>query len=309
MTGTHDKIPLIVVAGTNASGKSSLGIELAKKYNGEIISADSRQIFKGFDLCCGKVTEEERAIVPHHMLDICEAGTPYSVSDYQKRVYELIPQIAARGRLPFIVGGTGLYIDAVVKGYNFTDEKIDPAFRRELDKKTTEELQAMLSEDAREYLRENNSDFNNKRRLIRVVEKERCDSPLQTKSEPMFDALQIGVTWPKEQLHERIDERLATRLEQGMVEEISSYLDGGGDPEVLYGLGLEYKHIAWYVEGRYASLEEFSEALSRAIKQFARRQMKWFKRNEKLNWIDMSGDSFEEACGLIDAFLEGRRAR
>ena len=125
----------------------------------------------------------------------------------------------------------------------------------------------------------------------------------------MFDALQIGVTWPKEQLHERIDERLATRLEQGMVEEISSYLDGGGDPEVLYGLGLEYKHIAWYVEGRYASLEEFSEALSRAIKQFARRQMKWFKRNEKLNWIDMSGDSFEEACGLIDAFLEGRRAR
>ena len=231
------------------------------------------------------------------------------MSDYQKRVYELIPQIAARGRLPFIVGGTGLYIDAVVKGYNFTDEKIDPAFRRELDKKTTEELQAMLSEDAREYLKENNSDYNNKRRLIRAVEKERCDSPLQTKSEPMFDALQIGVTWPKEQLHARIDERLATRLEQGMVEEISSYLDGGGDPEVLYGLGLEYKHIAWYVEGRYASLEEFSEALSRAIKQFARRQMKWFKRNEKLNWIDMSGDSFEEACGLIDAFLEGRQAR
>lgn len=309
MTGTNDKIPLIVVAGTNASGKSSLGIELAKKYNGEIISADSRQIFKGFDLCCGKVTEEEKAIVPHHMLDICEVGTPYSVSDYQERVYELIPQIAERGHLPFIVGGTGLYIDAVVKGYNFTDEVIDPDFRRELDKKTTQELQAMLSEDARDYLKDNNSDFNNKRRLIRIVEKERCDSPLSTQSEPLFDALQLGVTWPREQLHERIDERLAKRLEQGMVGEVANYLENGGDPEVLYGLGLEYKHIAWYVEGRYSSLEEFSEDLSRAIKQFARRQIKWFKRNKDLNWIDMTGDSFKEACKLIDAFLEERNIR
>ena len=309
MTGIHDRIPLIVVAGTNASGKSSLGIELAKKYNGEIISADSRQIFKGFDLCCGKVTEEERTEVPHHMLDVCEVGTPYSVSDYQEAVYRLIPQIAARGHLPFIVGGTGLYIDAVVKGYSFTDEVIDPGFRSELDKKTTQELQDMLSDEARKYLKENNSDYNNKRRLIRIVEKERGDSPLRTESEPRFDALQLGVTWPKEKLHERIDERLSMRLEQGMVGEVSGYLEAGGDPEVLYGLGLEYKHIAWYVEGRYSSMEEFTEDLSRAIKQFARRQMKWFKRNKELNWIDMSGDSIEEASRLIDAFLEERRTR
>lgn len=304
----EQNIPLIVVSGTNASGKSSLGIRLAEKYNGEIISADSRQIFEGFDLCCGKVTAEERQIVPHHMLDLCPVGTPYSVSDYQKAVYELIPEIAGRGHLPFIVGGTGLYIDAVVKGYNFTEEEIDPEFRRELDAKTTEELQAMLSPDAREMLRDNNSDYNNKRRLIRIIEKESGANPLRTESEPLFDALQIGVTWPKERLAERIDERLKLRIEQGMFDEVRAYLDAGGDPEVLYGLGLEYKHIAWYIEGKYSSQEEFELHMSRAIKQFARRQMKWFKRNTAIHWIDMTGDYYEEACVLIDTFLGNRPA-
>ena len=140
------KIPVIVISGTNASGKSSLGIELAKQYNGEIISADSRQIFRNFDLCCGKVTGEEKAMVPHHMIDICNIGDSFSVSDYQKQVYELIPQIIERGRLPFIVGGTGLYIDSIVKGYDFADETIDSAYRKELDEKSIVELQSIILE-------------------------------------------------------------------------------------------------------------------------------------------------------------------
>src|SRR5699024_263586 len=117
---------------------------------------DSRQIFKNFDLCCGKVTAEEKAIVPHHMIDICDIGDNFSVSDYQEKVYELIPQIIGRGKLPFIVGGTGLYIDAVVKGYDFAEETIDFEYRKELEGKTIKELQALLSEDAVELLKNNN---------------------------------------------------------------------------------------------------------------------------------------------------------
>lgn len=299
----ESKIPLIVISGTNASGKSSLGIELAKKYNGEIISADSRQIFKNFDLCCGKVTMEEKALVPHHMIDICNIEDSFSVSDYQKQVYALIPQIIARGKLPFIVGGTGLYIDAVVKGYNFENEIIDPEFRRELEKKSVTELQSMLTVTAVEFLSKNNSDFNNKRRLIRIIEKEKSGSPLSTNNNPLFNVLQIGVTWPKELLYKRIDERLANRIDQGMIDEVTNYLKSGGNPKYLYSLGLEYKYITWYIGGKYTSIEEFSLEMSHAIKRFAKQQINWFKRNHSIHWVDMTQDYFSESCDLIDEFL------
>lgn len=295
--------PVIVISGTNASGKSSLGIQLAKRFNGEIISADSRQIFKNFDLCCGKVTKEEMSIVPHHMIDICNIGDLFSVSDYQEHVYELIPQIIKRGRLPFIVGGTGLYIDAITKGYDFKDEVIDTKYRKELDTKSISELQAMLSVNAVELLKNNNSDFNNKRRLIRIIEKERNGNPLSVDNRPLFDVLQIGVTWPKELLHKRIDDRLATRINQGMIDEVRNYIMNGKNPEYLYSLGLEYKYIAWYVEGKYSSMDEFISEMSRAIKAFAKQQVKWFKRNSTIHWVDMTQDYFSESCNLIDKFL------
>lgn len=299
----YSEIPVIVISGTNASGKSSLGIELAQKYNGEIISADSRQIFNDFDLCCGKVNAEEKAIVPHHMIDICTIGDYYSVSDYQKQVRELIPQIHARGKLPFIVGGTGMYIDAVVKGFSFEAEEPDPEYRSMLEQKSISELQAMLSEASVQYLIGNHSDYNNKRRLIRVLEKERSGNSLLPNNHPLEHVLQLGVTWPKEKLHERIDQRLEMRLQQGMLEEVRSYLAQGGNPQYLYDLGLEYKYIAWYLEGKYATIEEFSAAMSCAIKQFAKRQVKWFRRNPDIHWIDMTEDFFSESCELIDAFL------
>ncbi len=299
----EQKPAVIVISGTNASGKSALGIELAKKYNGEIISADSRQIFRKFDLCCGKVTAEERAAVPHHMLDLCEIGTPFSVSDYQAKVYARIPEILARGNLPFVVGGTGLYIDAVTKGYRFEEETIDPDFRRGLEEKSVAQLQNMLSPEAARRLRENHSDYHNKRRLIRVIEKEKNGTDLSPDNARRFRVLQIGVTWPKEKLQKRIDDRLAIRLRQGMVDEVREYLAAGGDPEHLYSLGLEYKYIAWYLEGRYASVEEFSAELSRAIWQFARRQMKWFRRNPEIHWVDMEHEPFAQACRLIEPFL------
>ena len=286
------KYPVIVIVGTNASGKSSLGIDLAKKYHGEIISADSRQIFRGFDLCCGKVTMEERNVVPHHMIDICDIEKMFSVSEYQSRVYKLIPEIVNRGKIPFIVGGTGLYIDAIVKGYKFDQEVIDYEYRRELETKSIAELQSMLSELSRILLKNNNSDYNNKRRLIRIIEKEKSGNSLQICNNPLFNTLQIGVTWPKKELEKRIDIRLTNRIEQGMIDEIRNYLDNNGNPEKLYNLGLEYKYIAWYIEGKYKTIDEFFIEMSRAIKRFAKQQIKWFKRDTSIHWLDMTKDYF-----------------
>lgn len=295
---------IIVIAGTNASGKSALGIELAKKYSGEIISADSRQIYKGFDLCCGKVTKEEQAAVPHHLLDICEIGDSYSVTDYQKKVYSLVPQIIAQGHIPFIVGGTGLYISSVVNGYEFKDENLDLDFRKELETKSLEDLQKMLPPKAISYLNGNVSDMNNKRRIIRLLERIRNGEDLAAHNQPRFSALQLGVTWEKELLNKRIDERLRNRIDQGMIEEVRQYLDAGHPPEWLCNLGLEYRYITWYVIGKYSSFEEFYNDLSLAIKKFAKRQITWFKRDRSIHWLDMEHDAFAQACELIESFFD-----
>lgn len=294
---------IIVIAGTNASGKSALGIELAKKYHGEIISADSRQIYEGFDLCCGKVTKEEREAVPHHLLDVCRIGEPYSAADYQKDVYAVVPQIIQRGHIPFIIGGTGLYISSVVHGYTFKEEAFDAEFRKELERKSLEELQGMLPANGLAYLRNNPSDVNNKRRVIRALERIRNGEDLCPHNHPRFSALQLGVRWEKEILDHRIDERLSLRLDQGMLEEVRQYLSAGGNPEHLYRLGLEYRYITWYLSGKYDSFETFHHELSHAIKQFAKRQVTWFKRDQSIHWLDMQSDSLIQASQLIDAFL------
>lgn len=294
---------VIVIAGPNASGKSSLAIELAKRYNGEILSADSRQVYKGFDLCSGKVTKEEMEIIPHHMINICNVGDDYSVSEYQKAVYELIPQIISRGHIPLLVGGTGLYISSVVYGYQFEKELQDSEFRKELEEKSVEELQKMLPREALEYFNGNRSDLYNKRRLIRVLERLRSGEKLEQRNHPIFNTLQLGVRWKKEILHQRIEERLMDRLNKGMVEEVRNYLNDGFPPDELYRLGLEYRYISRYVEGKYTSFDEFYQDLLQAIKRFAKRQMIWFKRDKTIHWLDMENDGLAQASMLIDSFL------
>ncbi len=297
---------IITIVGTNASGKSSIGIELAKEFNGEIISADSRQVFKGFDLCCGKVTEAEAKIVPHHMIDIVEIGIPFTVADYQRQTYDLIRDIEMRNKIPFIVGGTGLYINSVIYGYQFADEKIDLEYRNYLNELDVHDLQRLLPKDIYNYLSVNNSDFNNKRRLIRYLEKDRNGetfSPNNGVFEEKYDTLQIGITWPKEILYQRIEERLRKRIEEGMIGEVEEYLNNGGDPQVLYDLGLEYRYIMWFVTGKYNSLDEFFKEMSTAIKQFSKRQIKWFKRDKSIHWLNMEKDYMIEARTLINTFL------
>lgn len=297
------KIKLITVVGTNASGKSELGIRLAQHFNGEILSADSRQIFRGFDLCCGKVTAEERALVPHHMLDLRSLGESYSVADFQSECYRLIPEIHGRGRVPFLVGGTGLYVSAVVQGYNMMQGEPDPALRAELEEKSLEELYALLPPSTLEVLMENPSDRKNKRRLIRLVEKARAGGSSEG-NQPRYDCLQLGLTWPMEVLQQRIDLRLEKRLQEGMVDEVRDYLRDGGDPQALIDLGLEYRFIYRYLTGCYADEAEFKAALSTAIRQFSKRQLTWFRRDRSIRWLDGSSDYHAEAIRLTEEFLQ-----
>ncbi len=294
---------IVALVGTNASGKSAAGIELAKTFNGEIVSADSRQIYKGFDLCCGKVTREEARAVPHHLLDVRNIGEEFSVFDYQQLAYSAISQILRRGRLPFVVGGTGLYVSSVADGYVLSGKPPRTEERARLAERPIEELRGMLTPEAREYLASNPSDWQNKRRILRVLEKAAGGEQLRPRNEPRYDVLQLGVTWPRETLHKRIDERLDARIAQGMIGEVREYLENGGDKRVLYDLGLEYRHILLYLTGEYPSMEAFRQELSREIKRFAKRQMTWFKKNPAIHWLDMQGDCLDQAGGLIREFL------
>lgn len=290
---------LIVVLGTNASGKSGLGVELALRYHGEIISADSRQVFRGLNLGSGKITAEEMRGVPHHLLDVRDAGDFFSMADFQRLAYAAIDGVLARGNAPFLVGGTGLYVDAVADGYVFSDTMPNLDYRRELETYDTETLYAML----KRIQPDTEVDPRNRNRVMRLLEKHRDGDDAEPGKQARYDVLRLGVTWPRDELRSRIDERLDTRLAQGMVDEVRELMQRGVSQEFLLKLGLEYRFITRYLTGEISSLEEMKRLLSIAIKQFAKRQMTWFRRNGSIHWLDMHGDPVGEACALIDAFM------
>ena len=295
------KLPkIIAVVGTNASGKSALGIELAKKYNAEIISADSRQVFRGLDLGSGKVTPEEMQGVVHHMIDVREPNEFYSMADFQRLSYQYIEEIRGRGKLPMIVGGTGLYVDSVLDGYLLSDREPDLAYRAELEKLSTPELYEMLLTLKPDV----DVEKNNRNRVMRIIERIHDGDDAVPGKEARYESLRLGVSWPREVLSERIDERLERPLEQGMIEEVQGLMDRGATTEFLLGLGLEYRFITQYLTGEIPDKQEMLDKLAIAIKQFAKRQMTWFRRNKDIVWLDMSGDFFDQACSAIDAFLK-----
>ena len=294
------RLPKVVaVVGTNASGKSALGIALAKKYDAEIISADSRQVFRGLDLGSGKVTPEETQGVPHHLIDVREPNEFFSMADFQRMAYQAIDDIRGRGRLPMIVGGTGLYVDSVLDGYLLSDKEPDLAYRAELEKLTTPQLYDMLLELKPDVQVEKN----NRNRVMRIIERIHDGDDATPGKQARFESLRLGVSWPREVLGRRIDERLERRLEQGMIEEVQRLMDEGATTEFLLGLGLEYRFITQYLIGEIPDRQAMLDKLAIAIKQFAKRQMTWFRRNPEIVWLDMSGDAFDQACTAIDAFL------
>ncbi|MDY3279869.1 MAG: tRNA (adenosine(37)-N6)-dimethylallyltransferase MiaA [Eubacteriales bacterium] len=291
---------LIVIAGTNASGKSGLGVELASRYGGEIVSADSRQVFRGLDLGSGKITPQEMRGVPHHLIDVCQPGDFFSMADFQRLAYAAIDGIQARGKLPFLVGGTGLYVDAVAEGYELSDRAPDLALRAELETHTTPELYQMLQEK----LPGTEIDPKNRNRVMRALERLAADDYHPGKRQPRYEVLKLGVSWDRETLKQRIDERLERRLRDGMVQEVQGLLDAGVSREFLMKLGLEYRYLTRYLDGKL-TYEQMVLELGNAIKKFAKRQVTWFKKDPAIHWLDMRADPAAQAAALIDRFLDG----
>ncbi|HEY6781536.1 MAG TPA: tRNA (adenosine(37)-N6)-dimethylallyltransferase MiaA [Thermoleophilaceae bacterium] len=293
----------MAVVGTNSSGKSALGIELARRVGGEVVSADSRQVYRGLDLGTGKVTSAEMAGVPHHLLDVVDPGEPFSLAAYQRLAYAAIDALVERAVTPLLVGGSGLYARAVVEGYQLVDAEPDPARRAELQSWNDERLLAELERldpTAAEQL-----DLPNRRRLVRAVEiaeagHVRADT---RRRQPRYRTLLLGLTWPRPVLDERIATRLRARMDAGLVAEVEGLLAAGVEADFLEGLGLEYRFTIRYLRGEYASEDELFEHANRAVCRFARRQLSWFRRDEEIVWLDCDGDYVEQAAGLVERFL------
>lgn len=289
---------LIVIAGTNASGKSSLGVQMAARFGGEVISADSRQVFQRLDLGSGKITKEEMNGVPHHLIDVCQPGDFFSMADFQKLAYEAIDDILSRGKVPFLVGGTGLYVNAVADGYELSDRAPDLALRAHLETFETPRLYEMLLEK----LPDTEIDPKNRNRVMRALERIAADDYHPGKRTPRYETLKIGVSWDRETLKQRIDERLERRLEQGMVKEVEDLLKDGCSEEFLMKLGLEYRYLTRYIKGEMG-YDQMVLELGNAIKKFAKRQVTWFKKDQDIHWLNMHQIPAEEAAELIETFL------
>lgn len=289
MSPLPDGFDLICVLGPTASGKTRYAVALARELGGEIISGDSRQVYRGMDIGTGKDLEEYGG-VPYHLIDIADAGTRYNIYQYQRDFEQAYRSIVERGRVPILCGGSGLYLEAATCGYNLPDVPPDPALRAELEKLPTEELIARY-----ETLRtpHNTTDYDTRQRLIRALEIAIWEEthPVRKTGFLPKNTRYIGISVSREERNARIDRRLKERLDAGLVEEVRGLLDGGLTPEDLIYYGLEYKYVTLYLTGSLA-YEEMVSRLQTAIHQFAKRQMTWFRGMErkgiKIEWITPS---------------------
>lgn len=290
---------LVVILGTNASGKSDLGLRLAGAFGGEVISADSRQVYRGLDLGSGKITPAQAAAVKHHLIDVAEVSEYYSLAQYQRAAYAAIDSIAGAGKLPFLVGGTGLYISAIVQGYQLVDVPPNDLLRAQLESLPLPELVARLERADPEAARR--IDQSNPRRLIRALEIAAAGSASAAprQNAPRYDCLQLGLTWPRAILVARIEARLRDRLAKGLIEEVAGLRARGVSDLRLEKLGLEYRYVTRYLRRELKTLEELRCQLGIAIRQFAKEQLTWFKRDPSIIWLDPCGDYFHEACARL----------
>ena len=289
-----EKYDLVSIVGPTACGKTSLAVELALSVPGaEIISADSRQVYRGMDIGTGKdIAEYTRGdvTVPSHLLDIVDAGEKYNLFEFQRDFLAAYEDIRNRGAYPIMCGGSGLYVESVLKGYRLLPVPENPALRAKLEEKSLEELTALLATYKQLH---NNTDTDNKKRAIRAIEIEEYyrTCPVEERYFPQINALTIGVQVDREVRRERISRRLLERLDCGMVDEVRGLLDSGLQPDQLIYYGLEYKYLTLYLTGAMG-YDEMLSGLEIAIHQFAKRQMTWFRGMEKrgvdIHWVDAS---------------------
>ncbi len=282
---TKPKTKILVVVGPTTSGKTPLAVKLARSFNGEVVSADSRQVYKGLDLGSGKVTREDMHGVPHHMLDVASPKRIFSVAQFQKMAEIATQEIAERGNVPIICGGSGFYIQALVDSTAFPEAPPDHKLRDRLEKKPTEELCRILRKlDRRRY---NEIDKHNRVRLIRAIEitKALGKVPRLRIPDGTYDPLFIGIVPDPEVLREKIHRRLRLRLRQGMINEVVRLHNDGVSWKRLEDLGLEYRYVSYFLQNKM-NRAEMIEQLEAEIWKFSKRQMVWFKRDTRIHWFN-----------------------
>ncbi len=306
------RAPLVVIVGPTAAGKTALSIELAEASGGEIVSADSRQIYRGMDIGTAKATAGERARVPHHLLDVVAPDQVLSLAEYQTMAYAAIAGIHARGRLPFLVGGTGQYIHAVIEGWRIPEVAPQPELRAELEAKARAEgakalhdWLAVLDPSAASHI-----DYRNVRRVIRALEvclvTGRPITELQRKNPPPYTILQLGVTCPRPELYARIDARVHRMIEAGLVDEVRRLVDAGYDWELPAMTGLGYRQIGEYLRDE-VTLDEAVARIKKGTRRFVQQQYNWFRLEDPaIHWVD---PGVMQAGDQIDPWLISVRAR
>lgn len=298
---------LLTITGPTACGKTSLAAELAYQLGGEIISADSRQVFRGMDIGTGKDLADYHlhgTDIPYHLIDIHEAGYEYNVYQFQNDFIRAYGDIVSRGRQPILCGGTGMYIEAVVSGYQLADAPVDPDFRKRMEVYSDEQLTERLAS----YIKlHNHTDTEDRDRLLRALEIQEYhrQHPDRYPHMPEVEHCIVCVTYPRAVVIERIGVRLRQRLEEGMVDEVRRLLDAGVPETRLLRYGLEYKHLTRYLKGE-CRYDEMYENLYTDIRRFAKRQMTWFRRMERqgipLHWLDGTLPFEEKVAQVLKLF-------
>ncbi|MBW2631666.1 MAG: tRNA (adenosine(37)-N6)-dimethylallyltransferase MiaA [Deltaproteobacteria bacterium] len=284
---------LIAILGPTASGKTRIAAMLAKDLRSEVISADSRQVYRGMDLGTGKDTSEflvDGDVVPCHLIDIVDTGHEFNLFEYQKMFYRCFSDISGRGIIPVMAGGTGLYIEAVVKGYRMLEVPEDPALREELQKMDMDAMRKRLFKSNPAL--HNTTDTQDKDRLIRAIEiaeHSKVHEFVEEMEHPRINPFIVGIRWERSVLRDRITERLKKRIDMGMIEEVKSLHNQGISWERLDSFGLEYRYVSRYLQGKM-DFDEMFRQLNTRIHQFSKRQMTWFRRMERrgtvIHWMD-----------------------
>ncbi len=295
------KPKVIVILGQTSTGKSALAVRVAKKFNGEIISADSRQVYKGLDIGSGKITQKEMRGIPHYLLDVVSPKKQFSVAQYKKLAEQKIKEILARGKTPILCGGTGFYLDAVTTGILLPEVPANKKLRAKLEKQNLETLIRQLQK--LDPNRAQNIDIKNKVRIIRAIEiakaigkvpKIRLDSPI-------YEFIKIGLQLPEETLKKKIRIRLRNRLRNGMAIELYNLRKSGVPWKRFLELGFDQKYVALYLQKKISS-KEMLESLFSSNWHYAKRQMTWFKRDKEIKWFDPT--EYKKIIVLLKGWLE-----
>ncbi|MDQ0169637.1 tRNA (adenosine(37)-N6)-dimethylallyltransferase MiaA [Paenibacillus tundrae] len=311
MLKVENKPKLLVLVGPTAVGKTRMSIELAKAFHCEIISGDSMQVYREMDIGTAKITRDEMEGIPHHLIDIHEPEYPYSVAEFQESATRLIGEIQERGKLPFIVGGTGLYVESVCYGFQFSESGSDEVFREEQFRYAEQHGPQALHDKLRavDPVSADRLHMNDQRRIVRALEihhltgEKWSDQLAAQKKESPYDLSIIGLTMDRAKLYSRVEERIDLMIEQGLVDEVKSLLDRGVARGHISMQGLGYKEIAAYLQGE-VSWEAAVEWLKRDTRRFAKRQLSWFRHMKDIEWVDVTdtenfAGNLEQVSGLV----------